>query len=228
MWFDPFTIAPMLFAMLIPIAFCLKCKNENLKKIVILSVFLVLVVLLYPLVDYFSEIADDAGYFVGKSILFTIIPLIAIVYLEKSKTKEILIQLGVRKENLLTSVLLGLGALIITLFIVLSITWGNEGITSLSWNIIMFFEAFNEEFLFRGVLLLYLLSITDIRVAYITSVLAFLLAHPQHFNSTFIIPTALQGILLGLVAYKTKNIIGAWISHGLNRTLIQALRIVLF
>jgi membrane protease YdiL (CAAX protease family) len=83
----------------------------------------------------------------------------------------------------------------------------------------MFIEAFNEEFFFRGILLLYLLKITDIKIAYTTSVLAFILAHPQHFNSLWLVSTSLQAILLVAVSYKTKNIIGPWISHGLNRIL---------
>jgi len=91
----------------------------------------------------------------------------------------------------------------------------------------MFFEAFNEEFLFRGVLLLYLWKITDFKVAYVTSVLAFILAHPQHLTSLSLIGVAAQGILLGIVTYKTKNLVGPWISHGLNRVIPQILAALL-
>jgi membrane protease YdiL (CAAX protease family) len=92
---------------------------------------------------------------------------------------------------------------------------------------IMFLDAFNEEFLFRGVLLLYLWKITDFKIAYATSVLSFILAHPQNFTSLYLISTAAQGILLGIVTYKTKNLIGPWISHGFNRVVPQIISVLL-
>ena len=156
------------------------------------------------------------------------LPLIVITYFEKWKIKDVLIQFGIKREKVWISIILGIGALIITLLLGLIIGWGQEGNVSLYWNIVMFFDAFNEEFLFRGVLLLYLWKITDIKVAYATSIIAFILAHPQHFTSLFMISTAAQGILLAIITSKTKNIIGPWISHGLNRTLIQLIRVMLF
>jgi len=92
----------------------------------------------------------------------------------------------------------------------------------------MFLDAFNEEFLFRGVLILYLWKITDIKVAYATSIVSYIIVHPQHYASLFMISTIAQGILLAIIAHKTKNIIGPWISHGLNRVLLQIIRAILF
>jgi membrane protease YdiL (CAAX protease family) len=91
----------------------------------------------------------------------------------------------------------------------------------------MFFEAFTEEFFFRGVLFLYLLSKTNVKIAYLTSVPAFVLMHPQHFTSLFIISTVTQAILLTVITHKTKNIIGPWVAHGLNRILPSAIRLFL-
>jgi len=76
---------------------------------------------------------------------------------------------------------------------------------------------------FRGVLLIYLWKITNLKVPYSTSILAFMLAHPQHLTSLSLICVAAQGILLGIVTHKTKNILGPWISHGLNRVIPQIL-----
>jgi membrane protease YdiL (CAAX protease family) len=150
------------------------------------------------------------------------LPFVTILYLERWKIKTTFIELGIKKEKLMMSILLGLGVLLITVIIsLIVIKWGQTESPSVYWNIIMFFDAFNEEFLFRGVLLLYLWKITDLKIAYTTSVLAFILAHPQNFTSLYILSTAAQGILLGIVTYKTKNLVGPWISHGLNRVILQ-------
>jgi len=222
-----FPMALMLLALLIPIIYCLKWKKESLRKVAVISICCILIVFGYRItVDLGKIIEPTLGYFVGKLILFTILPLITILYLERCKIKTALAQVGVKKEKLVMSILLGLGVLVITVILALIIfEWGQAELPSAYWDVIMFFEAFNEEFLFRGVLLLYLWKITDIKVAYATSVLAFILAHPQHLTSLSLIGVATQGILLGIVTYKTENLIGPWISHGLNRAIPSLIKI---
>ena len=129
--------------------------------------------------------------------------------------KDILSKLGIRKENLAKSLIYGLiaAAITITITVLVIQTMPFDWV----YRIIMFFEAFTEEFFFRGLLFLYLLSKTDLKVAYVTSILGFVLMHPQHFSSFFLISTITQGILLTVVVHKTKNITGAWVGHGLNR-----------
>ena len=224
-----FVIAPILLALLIPIIYCIGWKKESLWKVIAISICCIFIVFLYRItVDLGNIIEPTLGYFIGKLILFTILPLITILYLERCKIKTALTEVGVKKEKLVMSILLGLGVLVITVILALIIYgWGQTEPASAYWNIVMFFEAFNEEFLFRGVLLLYLWKITDLKVAYVTSVLAFILAHPQHLPSLSLIGVAAQGILLGIVTYKTKNLIGPWISHGLNRAIPSLIRIVL-
>lgn len=214
-----FPIALMLFALLIPIIYCIGWKRESLRKVITISICCILIVLLYRITTDLGNIIEPVlGYFIGKLILFTIFPLITVLYLERGKIKTVLGELGVKKDKLAMTILLGLGALIITVILALLIYgWGQTESPSTIWNILMFFEAFNEEFLFRGFLLLYLWKITNLKVSYTTSVLAFILAHPQHLTSLSFIGLAAQGILLGVITYKTKNIIGAGISHGLNR-----------
>jgi membrane protease YdiL (CAAX protease family) len=85
-----------------------------------------------------------------------------------------------------------------------------------------------KNFFFRGVPFLYLFRLTDVKIAYARSLLAFILAHPHHFDSLFIAATTAQGTLLALVTHKTNNIVGPWISHGLNRVLANVLRMLLF
>lgn len=218
-----FPIALMLLVLVIPILYCIKRKKTSLRKVVLISVCCIFIVILYPITTYLGNIIEPTlGYFLGKLILFTFLPFVTILYLERWKIKTTCIELGVKKEKLMMSILLGLGVLIITVIIsLIVIKWGQTESPSAYWNTIMFFDAFTEEFLFRGVLLLYLWKITDLKIAYATSVLAFILAHPQNFTSLFLISTAAQGILLGIATYKTKNLVGPWISHGLNRVIPQ-------
>lgn len=223
-----FPIALMLLALLIPLMYCLNWKRENLRKVAIISTCCVLIVIGYRItVDLGKIIEPTLGYLIGKFILFTLFTLIAILFLEKCEIKTVLLQTGVKKENLSISVLFGLGVLVITAILTLIVWWGKIEPASLYWDVIIFFEAFNEEFLFRGVLLLYICKITNLKVGYSTSVLAFILAHPQHLTALSLLIVATQGILLGAVTYKTKNLIGPWISHGLNRIIPSWISIAL-
>ncbi len=124
--------------------------------------------------------------------------------------------LGVRKKNMSKSVLYGLVAAVITVVITMVVATTTF---DLFFRIIMFFESFTEEFFFRGFLFLYLLTKTNKKVAYATSILGFVLIHPQHFTSLFLLSTIAQALLLTIVADKTGNIVGPWVSHGLNRFL---------
>jgi membrane protease YdiL (CAAX protease family) len=220
-----FPIALMLLALLIPIVYCIKWKKTNLLKVAIIFMCCFFIVILYAMTTYLGHIIEPTlGYFLGKVILFTLLPFVTILYLERGKIKTTFMEVGITKEKLLPSILLGLGALLVTIIITLLIYgWGRAESPSICWDAIMFFDAFNEEFLFRGALLLYLWKLTDLKIAYATSVLAFILAHPQYFTSLYLIHVATQGILLGIVTYKTKNLIGPWISHGLNRVIPQML-----
>lgn len=224
-----FPIALMLLALIIPIVYCIKWKKTNLRKVVLISICCIIIVILYPLTTFLGNIMEPTlAYFLGKLMLFTLLPFITILYIERWTIKTTFLEVGVKKEKLMLSILLGLGALIITVLIwLLSTKWGQAEPPSAYWNTIMFLDAFNEEFLFRGVLLLYLWKITDLKIAFITSILVFILAHPQNFTSLYLISTAVQGILLGIVTYKTKNLVGPWISHGLNRIIPQIIAALL-
>jgi len=95
--------------------------------------------------DLGNIIEPTLGYFIGKLTLFTILPLINILYLERCKIKTALTEGGVKKDNLVKSILLGLGSLVIIVIRALIIySWGQTESASTYWNTIMFFEAFNE------------------------------------------------------------------------------------
>lgn len=218
----------LVLVLLIPIIYCYRWRKENKEKVIVIWFYGLVATIFYGSVIYLADHLSHAGYFLGKLILFTIIPLYFYLYLEKGNIRTALTKLGVKKEKIVPSIILGVSAAIITLLIGLAVAWGHEGTISLYWNIIMFFDAFNEEFLYRSFFFLYIWKLTDIKIAYLTSNLAFILTHPQHFGSLFIFSTITQGLLLTLVTHKTKNIIGPWISHGLNRTIIQLIRVFLF
>jgi membrane protease YdiL (CAAX protease family) len=146
----------------------------------------------------------------------------------KTDVNHLLFQFGITKEKLPLSVVFGLAALVVTLLMSILASWGRAGSLSLSWSAIMFLDAFSEEFLFGGVLFLYLFRLTDVKIAYATSLPAFILAYPHHFDSLFIAATTAQGTLLALVTHKTNNIVGPWISHGSNRVFANALGALLF
>jgi membrane protease YdiL (CAAX protease family) len=211
-------ISLLIPALLIPLIYSLIWKRSELRNLSILFLTGVLIVFLYP-------ITSILPYVIGKFIIFVLLPMLALFYIERWNLREILSKTGIYKLNLQRSILYGLAATIVTITITILVSTTTS--FDLLFRTIMFFEAFTEEFLFRGVLLLYLTKKTNLRVAYLTSILGFILIHPQHFTSLFIFSTASQAILLAIVAHKTQNIIGPWISHGLNRFLPSLIKTAL-
>ena len=90
-------------------------------------------------------------------------------------------------------------------------------------GVVSFVESFTEEFFFRGILFLFLMSKTNLKVAYITSLGSFVLMHPQNFTNPFIISTISQGLITLEICRRSKNLTGAWIVHGTNRFFIIAI-----
>ena len=210
-----YPIAFLVVGLLIPLLYSLGWKRKELKSMALLFACGILMVILYPLTSYLNPFLGRGGYPLAKLIIFVLLPVGVIYYIERWDWKGILTRTGVGRENLGKSVVYGLGAAAVTITITFLLSTAS-GI-DLIWSAITFFESFTEEFFFRGVLLLYLMRKTNLRIAYATSVISFIIIHPQHFNSLFILSTAAQGILMGIVAYRTRNIIGPWIGHGLNR-----------
>ena len=209
-----FPIALLLVALILPLAYSLKNRG-SLKAVSGIIICSAAVVALYPLVSFLSELLPPLGYTLGKVILFILFPVVTVVLLERWRLRDCFLCLGIRKTALSRSIVYGIIAAAVTILITILV------ITTTPFDVmfrtIMFFEAFTEEFYFRGFLFLYLLSKTNIKVAYTTSILGFILIHPQHFTSLFLLSTIAQGVLLTVVAHKTKNILGPWIGHGLNR-----------
>jgi membrane protease YdiL (CAAX protease family) len=215
-----FFLWPMLIPILIPIIYCWKWKKESLKHLWPILLSMILIVILYePLVwdlDF-----PVLGYIFWKFVLFVFIPLGIFIWYWKGKNSEKPFEVfGVKKEGMKKS--LFFCALFIPLMLatdtIVSYLLGRTSPPSdLSYSGIMFFESFTEEFFFRGILFLYLWKVTDVRVAYVTSIMSFVLVHPQYFWGLGMVSVIVQGVLTAVIVHKSKNLTGAWVLHGVNR-----------
>lgn len=164
-------------------------------------------------------------YTIAKFVLF-VMPGLILIQVRNYELREF----GITKEGLRLSLLLGFGILIITTVTSATTFLLNPATTpSNLWdftipsNILLisipfFFDAFNEEFLFRGVFFFFAYKNTkNVALAYIVSMLVAFAWHPE-FTLFRMVPVFVQGTLLCYLLYKSKNIHGAWISHGINRT----------
>ena len=165
-------------------------------------------------------------YLLGKVILF-LLPGLIIIRLRRYKLSDF----GITKEGLRLSLILCFGILIITtltnavIFIQnpeMMQAWTSQFVSPsdlvMIWSIPLLLDAFNEEFLFRGVFFLFAYKNTEnLPLAYIVSMMVAFAWHPE-FTLFRMVPVFVQGTLLCYLLYKSKNIHGAWISHGINRT----------
>jgi membrane protease YdiL (CAAX protease family) len=222
--FDPALnpVVYLLLGLLIPLVYALIFRRGSLRAVAVLYATGIVMVALYPLN---SQLGFFGGYAALKALLFIILPMAALYCIERWNVREILANAGIRRKNSGRSIVFGLSAAGVTVAITLLVATpiGFDA----AWAVVMFLESMTEEFYFRGILLLYLARKTGMKVAYATSVISFIIIHPQNFSSLFIVSTAAQGILLAAIAQKTKNIIGPWVSHGLNRVLPRAILMAL-
>lgn len=218
-----FFLWPMLLPLLIPLIYCIKNKKDTLKDILSLILAILLIIILYwPLT---TALISPANIFV-KILLFTLIPYALIKATHEHKKQPLnSAEFGIQKKGLKSSLKLGLILLPIML-LTTSIIRLYQGIgqnPDIVLGVISFIESFSEEFFFRGILFLYLAKKTNLHIAYITSFLCFILMHPQHLSNLFILPTIIQAIITLEICRKTKNLAGAWLIHGANRTLSIAI-----
>jgi membrane protease YdiL (CAAX protease family) len=216
-----FFLWPVIIPILIPIAYCLKWKRESLGHIWPVALCLVLIVLLFePLVwglDF-----PVLGYAFWKSVLFVFLPLAVLCWHLRGKmgARKIFAGLGVRRRGAGESLKLGMFLLPVMLIsTTLASLWlaRHYSPSDVSYSGIMFAESFTEEFFFRGIMFLYLWKLADIRVAYVTSIIGFVLLHPQYFWGAAIVPAIVQGVLTAIIVHKSKNLAGPWLLHGTAR-----------
>lgn len=219
-----FFLWPMLVPMTLPLYYCFKYKKDAVIDVGIITLSMVLIVILYvPLLE--SNFLSTQTYTAVKILLFIILPLISLFFINQNKSNFTLDQFGITFEGIKTSVYYCVLFLPIMLgvTILLAYYYGGMVYVDILGGTISFFEAFTEEFLFRGILFIYLLKRTNIKIAYITSIASFILGHPQHFGSIYLLGTIVQGILTIEICRRSNNIIGAWLLHGINRFFILVL-----
>jgi membrane protease YdiL (CAAX protease family) len=128
-------------------------------------------------------------------------------------------QFGLKIKGLKSSIKLGLIFIPLMLIVTFLVKFMIDGYHNIDFSlgVISFFESFTEEFFFRGVLFLFLMSKTNLKVAYVTSLSSFILMHPQNFSNLFIISTLVQGLITLEICRRSRNLAGACIVHGANR-----------
>ena len=215
----------MLVGFLIPLIYCLFKRNENVRKTAILFLVALFIVLMCPIYLKIVDASWSAGLVFSQLVLFLVIPFIVVMRIEHWSVKQTLIETGITDKNVVKSLLYGLLAAFLMICVYYLFTTGGS-----TWDtyyvLVMFITAIGEEFLFRGVLLLYMKNLTGVKVALVASILGFILMHGQYLDNRFIIPTAVQAIILAVVVIRTDSIIGSWIGHGLTRFVPGLLRTV--
>jgi membrane protease YdiL (CAAX protease family) len=217
MEFDLF-LWPMLIPMIIPLIYYVKYKREALIEIGIITLTMVLIVVLYwPLLT--SNLALTYTYPAVKVLLFVLLPLTLFLVIKRDTSPLHGALYGVTKQGLKKSFFWFL----LFLPIMLVVTGCIQFFIGVTWNsnigagTISFFEAFTEEFFFRGILFIFLLQKTNMKIAYVTSLASFILIHPQNLTNLFIVGTIIQGFVTLEIARRSQNIIGSWMLHGSNR-----------
>jgi len=208
----------MLIPMIVPLIYCVKYKRESFTEIGIITLVMILIVVLYwPLLS--SNLALTYTYPVAKVLLFVLLPLTSFLVIKRDTSPLQGSLYGVTKQGLKKSFFW----FILFLPLMLVVTGCIQFFIGVTWNsnigagIISFFEAFTEEFFFRGILFIFLLHKTNMKIAYMTSLTSFILIHPQNLINLFMVGTIIQGIVTLEIARRSQNIIGSWMLHGSNR-----------
>lgn len=213
----------MLIPMFLPLVYALRYKRESLIEIGLIILSMVLIVILYwPLTLGF----DSTSNIVTKFLLFILLPLFLLYTackiqnkLKNEKQEISFEQFGITRDGFGKSLRLGLLSIPLMLLVTYAARYMIDGILEVNFpvGVVSFIESFTEEFFFRGILFLFLISRTDLKIAYITSLASFVLMHPQNFNNPFIFSTIVQGFLTIEICRRSKNLVGAWVLHGTNR-----------
>ena len=209
----------MILPLTLPIIYSILYKKKSLNEILIITFSIILIIIGYwPLTLGFKSTAN----IIPKFILFVFLPFILLYIYERGKhnNKNIFERIGITNKGIERSFKLGLiliPVMLLVTYITLPIAASINANIDIGLGITSFIESFTEEFFFRGVLFIYLMTKTNIRIAYITSLSSFILMHPQNFSNIFIISTIAQGLLTTEICRKTKNLAGSWVLHGTNR-----------
>jgi len=213
----------MLIPMVLPLAYAVKYKRDSLIEIGVITFTMIFIVVAYwPLILGLNSTSN----IVTKFLLFVFLPLVFLFITWKIRNKQkkkkqeySFKQFGITEEGFEKSLKLGFLFLPIMLMVTFIAKYMIGGTLdgNFSLGVVSFAESFTEEFFFRGILFLFLMSRTNLKIAYVTSLASFVLMHPQNFTNPFIISTIVQGFLTIEICRRSKNLVGAWVLHGTNR-----------
>ncbi len=213
----------MLISMVLPLAYAVKYKRDSLIEIGVITFTMIFIVVAYwPLILGLNSTSN----IVTKFLLFVFVPLVFLFITWKIRNKQkkkkqeySFKQFGITEEGFEKSLKLGFLFLPIMLMVTFIAKYMIGGTLdgNFSLGVVSFVESFTEEFFFRGILFLFLMSRTNLKIAYVTSLASFVLMHPQNFTNPFIISTIVQGFLTIEICRRSKNLVGAWVLHGTNR-----------
>ena len=197
--------------------------KKNARPYLIMLAMLLPAVVLYPFLIRIYLIPAGFGswnYFFMKLVLF-VVPGFLLIRHFRLGWKSF----GMTMERMKYSIGLGLLMLLATALFN-SVLWTSAAAIDLSFFLVfalpMFLDAFSEEFLFRGAYFMFAWKRgTNVWLAFIASTLLTIAWHP--LEPVRMIPAVFQGSLFCLLLYKTQNLTGAWVSHGLNRSVVQLL-----
>lgn len=209
--------------MVLPLAYAVKYKRDSLIEIGVITFTMIFIVVAYwPLILGLNSTSN----IVTKFLLFVFVPLVFLFITWKIRNKQkkkkqeySFKQFGITEEGFEKSLKLGFLFLPIMLMVTFIAKYMIGGTLdgNFSLGVVSFVESFTEEFFFRGILFLFLMSRTNLKIAYVTSLASFVLMHPQNFTNPFIISTIVQGFLTIEICRRSKNLVGAWVLHGTNR-----------
>jgi len=227
------SVWPLLLCMIVPFSYWIKFQRDKqhfLKLLAILGVLIVCVLLS----DYFIVNAtNDFESFMDRILSYSLLPFVLILIIFKGIFKDSsflefkkfsLGRQGVVKTTRLflycIPIIIVLDVLIY-LIMLQNLNNSRMGSTDF-WNGgIYFFDAFNEEFLFRGILFMVLLSLTSLRAAWVTSIAGFALAHTRYYlaepsliHYLPMLSVIVVAIITVEIARRSENIIGSWLIHG--------------
>lgn len=217
-----FFLWPILLPLFIPIVYCIRYKKESLTEVLVIALVIALIIGLWPIYSDGHLGYSTGAYVSSKALLFIVLPIIALLLFKRNRTPLNFKQYGIQKEGLKKSVMLCLillPVMLIATYIVKIVSNPTSPADSV-YGTIMFFEAFTEEFLFRGVLFILLLGLTNTKIAYVTSFAGFLIMHTQYYMNGLdigLLMVFVQSIATIEIARRSNNIVGSWLLHGINR-----------
>jgi hypothetical protein len=196
-------------------------KKQTRPFFILLAMLLPSVILYPALIGFGSSLGLGSwGYFFIKLLLFAVPGFLLIRYFGLGWK-----DFGMTRKRIKYSIGFGLLVLVATA-IFNSLLWDSTTVIDLSFfmtfSIPLFLDAFNEEFLFRGAFFMFAWKKgTNVWIAFIASTILTIAWHPLELAR--LVPSVFQGSLLCLLLWKSENITGAWVSHGLNRSVVQVL-----